>query len=291
MSMTVYTGSSNYPFANEYAKHHGLSVGNIEISRFENSELRVRVLDEAVDSQVTLIQSLSHPTNDHLVEFCLIADALKRAGAKQIQAIIPYLGYSKQDKVFRAGEPLSVKVIANILQTAPIDRITTFDLHNPSIVGFFDIPLVNVYARPAFLEYFRPTVGARSIVVAPDAGSMKNSTQFAMELGLQVAYIDKKRDLATGKVEIIGMSREVEGSDCILIDDMISTGSTLIEVSRFLKSRGARSVRIGVTHHLYIDGVQEKIEASEIDELVVSNTISRKVDGEKLKEISVVGLM
>ena len=289
--MTVYSGSSNQPFAEEYAQHHSLSLGKVEISRFENSELRVRVLDAEVESQVTLIQSLSHPTNDHLVEFCLIADALKRAGAKQINAIIPYIGYSKQDKVFRAGEPLSVKVIANMLQTAPIDRITTFDLHNPSIVGFFDIPLVNIYARPAFLEYFRPTLGERAIVVAPDAGSMKNSTQFAVELGLQVAYIDKKRDLSTGKVEIIGMSREVEGFDCILIDDMISTGSTLIEVSRFLKSRGARSVRIGVTHHLYIDGVQEKIEASDIDELVVSNTIARKITGKKLKEVSVVGLI
>lgn len=294
--MQIFSGSSNPDLARRIAKLMGLSLGRLEIAKFPNGETRVWVKETKVEKQVVLVQSLSTPTNEHLIEFCLICDALHRGGATDITAVIPWMGYSKQDKVFRAGEPLSCKVIAQIIQVARPARIVTIDLHNRATLGFFDVPIRELSAKPLLVDYFRKRVSRDSLVIAPDSGAVKASTEFAMELGLPVVYIDKKRDLLSGAVTILGMSRSVGGADALLIDDNVFTGSTLLKTAKELKKKGAKSICVGLTHHLYVSGVQEQIEKSEIDEMVVTDTVQTPIDNsqftrKKLKVLSVAQLI
>jgi ribose-phosphate pyrophosphokinase len=272
--MQIFSGSSNPDLAKKIAVILGTKLGGVESSQFENGERRVRIIP-GDKGAVTLVQSLSSLVDEHLVEFCLLADALSRAGYTSITGVVPWLGYSKQDKVFRPGEPLSAKVIAQIIQTTKIKKLITFDLHNRAITGFFDIPVVELSAKPTFLEYFRKIAGDDSVVVAPDEGAVKSSAYFARELNIPIAYMDKRRDLNTGKVEVVSMSGEVKGKHVIIVDDMIVTGSTMMESAKYLKNQGAKSVSVAATHHLYIDGVQEKLEESEIDEVVVTDSVQR----------------
>ncbi len=295
--MQIFSGSSNPDLAKKIAALMGTTLGEIEISQFANGETRVWVKEKHLEKSVVVVQSLSSPTNEHLMEFCLICDALRRGGVTEITAVIPWMGYSKQDKVFRAGEPLSAKVVAQILQVARPSRIITIDLHNKATLGFFDVPIVELSAKPLLVEYFKKSVGEGTLVAAPDAGAVKASTAFAMEIGVPVVYIDKKRDLESGEVQVVGMSRSVTGMDVIIVDDNVFTGSTLLKTAKELKKAGAKSIKVGLTHHLYVPGVQEKLEASEIDEIVVSDTVqstnkltSQQTNG-KLKVLSIAQLI
>lgn len=292
--MQIFSGSANPELAKKIAKLMGMQLGEIEISRFPNGETRVWVKEPRVEKQVVVVQSFSTPTNDHIVEFCLLCDALRRKGASEITAVSPWMGYSKQDKVFRGGEPLSSKVVAQIIQVARPSRIITFDLHNRATLGFFEMPVVELSAKPLLVEYFRGKVGTKSLVVAPDTGAIKSSTSFAMELSIPVAYIDKKRDLATGEVEVVGMSRAVKGADVLIIDDNVFTGATILTTAKELRKSGAKTIRVGLTHHLYVPGVQEEIEQSAIDEIVVTDTIEGGAlanKGRKLVILSVAPLI
>lgn len=289
--MQIFSGRANQELAQKVAEKLGVALGKVEITRFANDEARVWVTEEKVEREVAVVQSLSAPTDHNLVEFCLLCDALKRKGAKEITAVIPWLGYSKQDKVFRPGESLSVKVVAQLLQTAHLERVITFDLHNLAILGFFEVPVENLSAKSLFLEYFRGKLTENTIIVAPDEGAVKGSTQFARELNVPVAYVDKKRDLVTGEVSVLGLNREIKGADLILVDDLIVTGSTLIETSKYLVEAGAKSVRVGATHHLYVPGVQQKLNESQITELVVTDTVNPQAQNPKLKVVSVAGLI
>lgn len=289
--MQIYSGSSNRELAKKIAKLMDTKLGEIEISQFAGGETRIWVKERKIDKEVVVVQSLSAPTNENLVEFCLICDALHRGGAREITAVIPWMGYSKQDKVFRPGEPLSCKVVAQIIQVANVSKIVTLDLHNRATLGFFDTPIIELSAKPLLQEYFAGFVG---VIVAPDSGAVKASTEFASALGVHIVYMDKRRDLISGGIEVVGMSGSVKGKDVLLIDDNVFTGSTLLETAKVLKESGAKSIRVGLTHHLYIDGVQEKIEKSEIDEIVVTDTIQipvYKSQFTKLKMLSVAGLI
>lgn len=295
--MQIFSGKSNLELAGKVAALMGGVIQELDISRFANDETRVRVLSHKIEKEAVLIQSLSSPTNDHIIEFCLICDALHRTGATEITAVVPWLGYSKQDKVFLPGEPLSAKVVAQILQTTKIKKLITFDLHNRAITGFFEIPVVEISAKTLFLEYFSKKINDAEqedewVVVAPDEGAVKSSGYFARELGVPVAYIEKRRDLVTGEVEVASMNGSVEGKRVVIVDDMIVTGSTIMETAKYLKQRGAISVFVAATHHLYVSGVQEKLEASEIDEIVVSDSVSNQsqVSLSQNKKLKVLGL-
>jgi ribose-phosphate pyrophosphokinase len=290
-TMTIYSGSSNPLLAKDIALEMKAAYGETELSRFANDEARILITDAPSSREVALVQSLSNPTDHHLIEFTLMCDALKRMGAREITAIIPWMGYSKQDKVFRPGEPLSVKVIAQILQTVRLERVITFDLHNLAILGFFEVPVVNLSARALFLDYFKERISDKTIVVAPDAGSVKNSTAFAYDLHVDVAYIDKKRNLETGDVTVAGINRDITGCKVIIVDDMIVTGSTLVEVARFLKEKGAERVEVASTHHLYVAGAQEKLDDSGIDSLVVTDTVQAPRTYPHVTVLSVAGLI
>jgi ribose-phosphate pyrophosphokinase len=289
--MYIFSCPASHDLAKKTALEYGATFGNVEISKFANSEIRLHINETKVGNHAVVVQSLPNPTETNLVEFCLMCDALHRMGVGEITAVIPWLGYSKQDKVFRPGEPLSVKVIAKILQVAPIKHMITFDLHNLAILGFFEIPVTNLSARTLFVDYFRKNVTPKTVVVAPDAGSIKSSTSFAGELGVPVVYMDKKRDLATGEVKVMGISRPIDAADVIIIDDMIVTGSTLVETAKYLKKQNIKSLAVAATHHLYVPGAQEAVEKSGFDEVVVTDTIAPKIKSDKLKVLTVAGII
>jgi len=285
--MLVFSGSSNRLLAGRIAKKLKTRLGKIELSRFPNGEARVYVTEPQVGREVVVVQSLSVPVDEHLVEFCLICDALKRKGVKEITAVIPWLGYSLQDKVFRLGEALSTKVVSKMLQTVPLEKVITYDLHNLAIPGFFEAPLTNLSGREFFVEYFKNKVDEKTVVVAPDTGAAKSSARFANSLGLDVVYVNKKRDLATGKVTVQGISQKVKGLKALIKDDLISTGGTLVTVSKLLKQQGVQSIEVAATHHLYVDGTQAKLNQSPIGNIVVTDTVEPKVKAKKLKVLSV----
>jgi len=302
--MKIFGGSSNQDLVKQIGEL-GIGVGEVKISKFANDEKRVSVgkgdLPAGRQGGVaSVLQSFSAPVDEQIIEFCLLSDALTRAGYTELVGVIPWLGYSKQDKVFLPGEALSAKVIAQIIQTTKIKKLITFDLHNRAITGFFDIPVVELSAKPLFRDYFAEKMGEdkdKYVVVAPDEGAVKASSAIARELGVPIAYMDKRRDLTTGEVSVVGMSGEVSGKNVIIVDDMIVTGSTMMESAEYLKKTGAVSVSVAATHHLYLPGVQKKLEESEIDEVVVSDTVqivgnlAGQQVGNKLKVLSVARLI
>jgi ribose-phosphate pyrophosphokinase len=289
--MQIFSGSSNPELAKKIADLMKAQLGRIDISHFANGETRILVKEDKIEKEVVVVQSLSIPTNEHLIEFCLICDALHRGGATEITAVVPWMGYSKQDKIFLSGEPLSAKVIAQIIQTTKIKKLITFDLHNRAIMGFFDIPIVELSAKSIFLDYYRKSINKNMVVVAPDAGSVKSSSNFARELKLPIAYMDKRRDYLTGKVDVMGMSGEVRGQHVIIVDDLIVTGSTIIEAAKYLKDQGALTISVAATHHLYVDGAQAKLEKSEISEIIVTDTVEVNGVNKKLELLSVAELV
>jgi len=289
--MLVFSGSSNLSLAKKLADGLGLRLGKIELSRFADDEARVWVREKKVGREVVVIQSLSQPSDHHLVEFSLICDALRRMGVRNITAVIPWLGYSRQDKVFRQGEPLSVEVVAKILQLAQLKKVITFDLHNPAIKRFFRVEVVNLSARSLLVEYFKPMASKDMVIVAPDAGAVTSSSLLAKELGVRLVVVDKYRDLATGKIIIKGMKGEVKNKQVIILDDMIVGGGTLIKASQWLKQKGAREVLVGVTHHLQIPGVQKKLEENFVKLVVATDTIESRVRSNKLKIVSVADML
>lgn len=290
--MLVFGGSSNQTLAGRIAIKLKTRLGRIELSRFSNDEARVYVKESSPGREAVLVQSLSAPTDQNLVEFCLIADALTRLGVKKITAVIPWLGYSKQDKVFRDGEPLSVKVIAKMLQVAPLDKVITFDLHNLAIPGFFEVPVINLSGRKVFRELMAKKITKDTVIAAVDAGSVKSSERFSEDLGgVPLVYMNKFRDLATGKVVYKSISEPVAGKIILIKDDLISTGSTLVEAARFLKLSGAAKINVCATHHLYVPGAQEKLDQSPINQIMVTDTIESKSKSKKLKVVSVASII
>ncbi|AKM79086.1 TPA: hypothetical protein DEQ95_03905 [Candidatus Beckwithbacteria bacterium] len=285
--MLVFSGSSNKLLAQRVAAKLKTRLGKVELSRFANDEARVWVKEARVGKRAILVQSMSAPTDEHLIEFCLLGDALVRRGVKKIIAVIPWLGYTKQDKVFRPGEPLSVAVIAKIIELLPLQKVITFDLHKPHTRRFFKTPIANLSARELLEEYFRKRVSKNTIVVAPDVGSVKSNTSFAKKLKLPLVKIDKKRSLANGKVRVGGVSDEVKGKRVLIKDDMIATGSTLIEAVKFLKAKGASQIEVAATHHLYVPGAQAKLDRSPIARVVVTDTVEPRVKSKKLVVLSV----
>ena len=287
----ILSGNSNQDLAKRIAQAMGVQLSQVESTTFENGEARVVVKGQKSGGEAVLVQSLSMNVDTHIVEFCLLADAVVRTGSTSLVGVVPWLGYSKQDKVFLPGEALSAKVIAQILQTTKMQKLITFDLHNRAILGFFDIPVVELSAQSLFLDYFRPKITAQTVIVAPDAGAIKMGAAYAELLQVPIIYADKRRDLETGKVEVVSLSGSVAGKHVIMIDDMIVTGSTLMETAKALREAGATRISFAATHHLWVPGVQEKLDASQVDEIVVTDTVAPQGKGRKLTVLSVAQLI
>ncbi len=294
----IISGSSNAPLAQKLSTDSKIPLGKITTGRFSNGEAKVRIEEEIYGNTFYVVQSLSQPVDEHIMELCLMVDALKRGGAEKIVAIVPWFGYGIQDKVFMPGEALSSKVVIDFLQTVGVHSLITVDLHSDNIIGFFEIPVVHVTAVPLFAEYIVKTYGKDTLVVSPDFGGAKRSRRFAKEMGQEgtIGIIDKERSLTTGEVELRGINLDVSGKTVVIPDDFISTGSTLVEVVPLLKKAGAAKIIACITHPILAKNAAKNIAESDIDGLVVTDTVliadeKIKTLGNKLHVISTVPLL
>ncbi len=274
--MKIISGSSNRTLAESIAKHLNSELVDVEIGKFSNGEKRVWIKGPVRGQNVTLVQSLSEPTDEHLIESLLLVDALERMGARHINFVMPWMGYSLQDKVFREGEPIAAKVVANLLSNLYIKRVFLLDLHNSSIPGFFSIPTQYLLAHELFTEYAKKTFDLKNFVVAsPDFGGLKRARTFAEGLDLELINIAKHRDLKTGETHAFGLHGEVEGKSVLIYDDLINTGSTIGTATSILKENGAKEVHFFATHGTFANNGYERVAQSGADSVVVTNSIQQ----------------
>lgn len=287
--MVLLSGSSNIPFAKKVAKHMGTTLGDIECSAFKNGERRVYVTGRVKGEDVALIQSFSDPADSHIIEFALITDAIFRLGARRVFAVIPWFGYSLQDKVHRPGEPIAAKVIASMLSSQSIYRFILMNLHNNSISGFFSVPS-SVLSSDEMLAKEVKHIKGDVVLVSSDFGGLKRVGRFAHYCNYPIVNIDKRRDLATGEVTSQSIIGDVSGKTCVIIDDLINGGSTAVESCKILKKSGAKSVKIYATHGLFAGDAIEMLQKSDLDEVVVTDTCSIEKEFPKLRIVSVASV-
>ena len=262
--MKLFSGTSNLALSKKIAENLHIPLSDVEITRFIDNECRVYVKEEVCGEDVFVVQSLSEIADQHLVELCLLGTALKDLGAKKITAVIPWLGYSKQDKAFRKGEAISASLVAKFIEVAGFDNVITCELHSQKVLQYFHIPVVELSTEKLFGQY-------HGIVVSPDKGGKSRSEIFAKEAGLPIVYLTKKREGIN--VTMTGMSGSVSGVDCIIFDDIINTGATAVQTSKFLKKHGAKRIYFFVTHAVLAGDAAKKLDASSIDQIVVTDTI------------------
>ncbi|SDF00762.1 ribose-phosphate diphosphokinase [Sporolituus thermophilus] len=270
--LRIFTGNANPALAEEIASYLGLTVGDAFVGRFNNGEIQV-IIDESVRGKdVFIIQPTSQPVNDNLMELLIMVDAFKRASARHITAVIPYYGYARQDRKTRGREPISAKLVANLLTTAGVTRVVTMDLHAGQIQGFFDIPVDHLLGVPILAEYIAAKKLEDLIVVSPDLGGVTRARQLADRLHAPIAIIEKRRP-APGVAEVMNLIGSVEGKTAVIIDDIVDTAGSLTEGARALAQFGAKEVYACCTHPVLSPPAVERVENSNIKELIVTNTI------------------
>jgi ribose-phosphate pyrophosphokinase len=290
--MFIFSGSSNPKLAQKITELANAIPGDVMIETFKNGEKRVRILSDVRGKKVALVQSFSNPVDAHIMEFLLISDALERAGAQRVVAIVPWMGYSLQDKVFVEGEPIAARVVADLISHAFTERVLLLDLHNSGITGFFSVPSQHLRATGLFEQYANIHFQMNDVVVvSPDFGGIKQARVFADRLHVNLANVDKHRDLETGQVSTVGIAGDtVEGKICLVYDDVINTGGTVVEVARFLKDRGAREVHFFISHGIFAGEAMQKMSDPVIDSVVVTNSIMHPHLEEKIKVLNVAQL-
>ena len=269
----LFTGNANPALAQEIASHLGVEVGNADVGRFSDGEVTVEIHQNVRARDVFVVQPTCAPTNEHLMELAFMVDALKRASARRITAVIPYFGYARQDRRPRSMRvPISAKVVANMLETVGVERLLTMDLHADQIQGFFDIPVDNIYASPVLLSDLKSKAYPDLVVVSPDVGGVVRARALAKQLGVDLAIIDKRRPKANVS-EVMHVIGEVDGRNCVIMDDMIDTAGTLVKAAEVLKERGAKRVFAYCTHPILSGPAVDRIAGSQLDEVVITNTI------------------
>jgi len=290
----IFTGNANPVLASEIAQHLGTQLGSANVGRFSDGEVTVEITQNVRARHVFVVQSTCAPTNENLMELLIMVDALKRASAERISAVIPYFGYARQDRRPRSTRvPISAKVVANMLQAVGVNRLLTMDLHADQIQGFFDIPVDNIYASPVLLRDLNEKKHDNLIVVSPDVGGVVRARALAKQLGCDLAIIDKRRPKANVS-EVMNVIGEIDGRNCVIMDDMIDTAGTLVKAASALKERGARQVYAYCTHPIFSGPAIERIAQGDVlDEVVVTNTIplSEAARGcPKIRQLSVAPL-
>ncbi len=286
--LTIFTGNANPKLAGDVAGHLQLPLGKATVGRFSDGEVMVEILENVRGRDVFVLQSTCQPTNDHLMEVMIMVDALKRASAGRITAALPYFGYARQDRRVRSMRvAISAKVVANMLQIAGVDRVLTMDLHADQIQGFFDIPVDNIYAAPLLLEDVSKQQFPNVIVVSPDVGGVVRARAIAKRLDCELAIIDKRRPKAN-VAEVMNIIGEVRGRTCVIMDDMVDTANTLVKAAAALKEHGASRVLAYCTHPVLSGGAVDRVANSELDELVVTDTIALPRDALASKKIRVL---
>jgi len=290
-SIKVLNCNANKDLAKDIAFNLGIPVGDAQVSTFSNGEIGVSINESIRGADVFVVQSTSTPVNDNLMELLIMIDALKRASAGRINAVMPFYGYARQDRKSKSREPITAKLVANLIEAAGADRVITMDLHAPQIQGFFDIPVDHLYAAPLIVNYFINKKLDDIVVVSPDVGGVTRARSLATKLDAPLAIIDKRRPKPNVS-EVMNIIGDIENKNCIIIDDMVDTAGTLVNAGKVLKDMGAKDIYVACTHPVLSGPAFERIRDSVIKELIVTNTIplpaGKPVD--KIKVLSVAPL-
>lgn len=286
----IFSGNSNQVLANEICQIMGIPLGNANVAKFSDGETAVNINEVVRGSDVFIVQSTSDPVNDNLMQLLIMIDAMRRASAGRITAVIPYFGYARQDRKAKARDPISAKLVANLITTSGADRVLTMDLHAPQLQGFFDIPLDHLLGVPMLANYFKDKFQNTDdiVVVSPDIGSVTRARKFSEKFDCPIAIVDKRRPKAN-VCEVIHLIGDVANKKVVLVDDMIDTGGTIINAAKALREAGAKEVYACCTHGVLSGEALEKIQGSLIEELVILSTIEKSKEKKipKITQISV----
>lgn len=290
--LKIFCGNSNRDLAQEIADYLGISIGEAKVKTFQDGEISIAIDESVRGADVFVVQPTCKPTNDSIMELLILMDALRRASAYRITAVVPYYGYARQERKVRAREPITAKLVANILTTAGADRVVAMDLHAPAIQGFFDIPVDHLPGVPILAQYFLEKKLKDICVVSPDIGGVSRARNFAERIGASLAIVDKRRP-EPNVSEIMHVIGELEGKTAVLIDDIIDTAGTITQAASVLIEKGATEVYACCTHPVLSGPAVERLENSVIKEVVVTNTIpiSEDITKGKIKVLSVAPLL
>ena len=289
--MKIFCGTSNEPLAKAICKSIGTELGKCTIKPFPDGETFVKIDENVRGEDVFVIQPTSPPTNHNLMELFIMMDALRRASAKRITAVLPFYGYARQDRKDQPRVPITAKLVANLLVAAGANRILAMDLHAQQIQGFFDIPVDHLYAAPVMYDYLKKKNLKDLVVVSPDAGGIKMAHAYSQTLGADLAIVAKRRKSATD-VESMAVIGEIRGKNILIVDDLTETAGTLTEAASLLKKKGAKNIIACVSHALLSETGIQRLRKSSIDELITTDTVQRPpIDGVKITTLSVAGLL
>jgi ribose-phosphate pyrophosphokinase len=287
--ISIFAGNSNPALANKICEYLNLSLGNAQVKTFSDGEIQIEIDENVRSKDVFVIQSTCAPVNDHLVELLLMIDALKRASAKRITAVVPYFGYARQDKKVAPRVPISAKLVANMLTVAGANRMITMDLHAGQIQGFFDIPVDNIFAAPLLIEHIRDKFNNDLVIVSPDAGGVERARAFAKRLDADLAIVDKRRS-APNQAKAMAVIGDVKDKVVVILDDMADTAGTLTEAIHALKEEGAREIHACCAHAVLSGPAIERITKSEMKSMVVTDTIPLKEKAAACGKIVVISI-
>lgn len=283
----IFAGTSNLPLAKSIASHLDLPLGKVEITRFADSECRVRIMEDVEDKTVFIIQSLANPVDENVMELLLLGDAAKRGEARRVIAVVPYHGYARQDRIHRPGECLSAHVVAKLIESVHFDKLITVELHNEGILGFFEIPVIHISGLSVFQPLVHKITGEK-VVVTPDAGALKRAEKFADAIDAPLAFIEKKRDLDKPhtliSMKVVG---DIAGKSAIIVDDVIVTGGTLVNAAYLLKEKGAKQVIAAATHADFVGGADKILKDAPVDKIWVTDTINI-ADDKKISKLEII---
>ena len=294
MDFLIFSGNSNKSLAEGIVSRLGMRLGAATVSKFSDGEIMVKINESVRGRDVFVVQPTNAPSDTNLMELMIMADALKRASTNTITAIMPYFGYSRQDRASEPRVPITSKLVANLITTSGVDRVVTMDLHAGQIQGFFDIPVDNLYALPVFYKYMQDNnlCNEDTVIVSPDAGGVARARTYAKKFGMPLAIVDKRRS-SPNVAKVMHVIGDVAGKKCILIDDMIDTAGTLTEAAAALMENGAVSVKAMATHGILSGPAIDRIGASVIEKVIITDTIdnTRLKDFAKLEILSVSGIL
>lgn len=284
----IFTGNSNPELAKEIIKYLKMPLGKATVGTFSEGEISVKIQENVRGKDVFVVQSTSPPPNKNMMELLILIDALRRASAKRITAVLPYFGYARQDRKDQPRVPITAKLVANLLTTAGADRILTVDLHAGQIQGFFDIPLDHLFAVTTFVDYFKTLKVKNIVVVSPDVGGIKMARAYAKRLEAPLAIVDKRR-ISTEAIEVMNILGEVKGKNVVIVDDLVATAGSLVEAASVLKKAGAKDIYATVTHPVLSGPAIKRIDNSAIKKLFITDTIPVD-DGKKNKKIKILSI-
>ena len=289
--LLVFSGGANPVLGNKVCKFLGLDAGKIEISRFPDGEIDMKIMEDVRGADVYVVQPTCPPVNENLMELLIMIDCLRRASAERITAVIPYFGYARQDRKAEGRVPISAKLVANIITAAGATRALAIDLHAAQLQGFFDIPMDHLYAAPVLVEYFRQLNIKDLTIVSPDVGGIKMARAYAKRLNADLAIVDKRRSGPT-ETEVMHIIGDVEGRNVILVDDMISTATSITEAAKHCRKKGAKDIYICGTHAVLAGKAVEKLQKAPVKEVVVTDTIpTAGKEFSNLKVLSIANLL